>query len=199
MVHRKKLIEAMRQVCGWGSKRPFVVLVLIFAALSFFVIEIMHYLLVSDLEGHMERLLAEGGSALILGCLLAKLVDSANKLRQTTAARLQVVEEMNHHIRNALSAIVFSTYLAQNEQATGNITQAVGRIEWALREILPRQIPAGDDGTASFSQPPSSLLPSGQAQEGLLQQRFQEKAVYPRMPPAPKIACTPKNKDIARV
>ncbi len=40
---------------------------------SFFATEFLHYWLVPDLGRHQERLLAEGLSALIVSCLVAKL------------------------------------------------------------------------------------------------------------------------------
>lgn len=51
--------------------------------------------------------------------------------------QLQVVAEMNHHIRNALQVIAF--YTAQNEEKkeVAQIREAAERIEWSLREVLP--------------------------------------------------------------
>jgi hypothetical protein len=52
---------------------------------------------------------------------------------------------MNHHIRNALAAISLSTDTIQNQQSIGVISQSVDRIAWALREVLPRSQPLGEE------------------------------------------------------
>jgi hypothetical protein len=50
---------------------------------------------------------------------------------------LHIIAEMNHHVRNALQVIVSCKGLARTEQQIKVISQAVNRIEWALREVLP--------------------------------------------------------------
>jgi hypothetical protein len=123
------------------STQMLLIVALGFGAVVFLVSECMHYLLVPDLGRHAERMLAEGVSALIVGCLAALLLRSAREHRQTTRARLQVIAEMNHHIRNALNPISLAADAAQDHQAVCLISEGVARIEWALREILPRQRP----------------------------------------------------------
>ena len=115
-----------------------------FAVLGFLVVECMHYLLVPNLGWHGERMVAEGVSALIMGCLVAMLFRSARQHHQATQARLQVIAEMNHHIRNALTPISLSAYAAQDQESFRLISEGVERIEWALREILPRQGPLSE-------------------------------------------------------
>jgi hypothetical protein len=72
---------------------------------SFLVTEFMHFLLVPDLGRRWERLLAEGVSAVVVALLTARLVQAANQRREAALLRMQVISEMNHHIRNALQAI----------------------------------------------------------------------------------------------
>ena len=112
---------------------------------SFLTTELMHYLLVPDLGRHRERLLAEGLSAFIVGCLIAKLADIARQQHQRTVARMQVIAEMNHHIRNALTPISLSTHITDNQQRIRVISEGVDRIDWALREILPREMPLREE------------------------------------------------------
>ncbi|MGA8273196.1 MAG: hypothetical protein WB919_16660 [Candidatus Sulfotelmatobacter sp.] len=111
---------------------------------SFLGTELMHYLLVPDIGRSDERLLAEGLSALIVSCLTAKLVQITRERHQLTVARMQVIAEMNHHIRNALSPVSLSLDATENQQLKGIVSEAVDRIDWALREILPREIPLED-------------------------------------------------------
>jgi signal transduction histidine kinase len=112
---------------------------------SFAVTEFMHYLLVPDLGRLWERLLAEGLSALVVALLTAGLMHQANKRREAALLRVQVIAALNHHIRNALAAISFSTDSIQNQQSIEVISQSVDRIEWALREVLPRSHPLREE------------------------------------------------------
>lgn len=108
---------------------------------SFMATELLHYWLVPDIGRNRERLLAEGLSALIVSCLVAKLGSVLWQQRQLTVARMQVIAEMNHHIRNALAPISLSMEAIENQQLIHLIRDGVNRIDWALREILPREVP----------------------------------------------------------
>jgi len=124
------------------NSRPFVVGVALAVGLvSFFATELMHYWLVPDLGRHQERLLAEAFSALIVSCLVAKLASASRQRHELTVARMQVIAEMNHHIRNALAPISLSADITENHQLIRAISEGVDRIDWALREILPREMP----------------------------------------------------------
>jgi hypothetical protein len=114
----------------------------------------MHYLLVPDLGPYRERVMAEGGSALILALLAGKLLHSAYKARQRTLARLQVIAELNHHVRNALEVISLSAYITHDEEAIRRIMEGVNRIDWALREILPQE-----KFPVISGEPPAATLP----------------------------------------
>ncbi|MGA7850012.1 MAG: hypothetical protein WCA13_12975 [Terriglobales bacterium] len=113
--------------------------------MSFLATELLHYWLVPDLGRHQERLLAEGLSALIVSCLVAKLASVTRRQHRLTVARMQVIAEMNHHIRNALAPISLSVDAIENQQLIHVISEGVDRIDWALREILPREIPLAEE------------------------------------------------------
>src|SRR3954466_10463241 len=51
--------------------------------------------------------------------------------------RLQIIEQMNHHVRNALQLISLSSHANERAEHLRMVAQAVERIDWALREILP--------------------------------------------------------------
>lgn len=108
---------------------------------SFLATEFMHYLLVPDLGRSNERFLAEGLSAFVVSCLTAKLIQISRERHRLTMARMQVIAEMNHHIRNALTPISLSATASENAQLVAIISDAIDRIDWALREILPRELP----------------------------------------------------------
>jgi hypothetical protein len=104
----------------------------------FLVSELMHSLLVPDLGRHTERMVAEGVTALVVGFLAAKLLSRALEWHSATTARLQVIQLMNHHVRDALNEISLSTFAIDNQESINAISEGVARIDWALREILPR-------------------------------------------------------------
>ena len=58
--------------------------------------------------------------------------------RKQVLRRLETIADMNHHIRNALQVIAGSHYLGDHEKAVAAIEDAVERIQWALREVLPK-------------------------------------------------------------
>ena len=53
--------------------------------------------------------------------------------------KLEVIRLMNHHVRNSLQVISFAASAPQQEALEADIRNAVERIEWALREVLPGQ------------------------------------------------------------
>ncbi len=108
---------------------------------SFLATELMHHWLVPDLGRNRERLLAEAFSALIVTCLVAKVAQMARDQYRATIARMQVIDEMNHHIRNALAPIALAVDAIENQHLIRIIYDGVDRIDWALREILPREKP----------------------------------------------------------
>jgi signal transduction histidine kinase len=125
----------------WNATSRVGIVSLAVGTVSFLVTEVMHYLLVPDIGRLRERLLAEGLSAIVVALLTAGLLHTANQKRKSALLRMQVISEMNHHIRNALAAISLTTDSIQNRQCIGVILESVARIDWTLREILPRSTP----------------------------------------------------------
>ena len=58
-----------------------------------------------------------------------------------TKQRMEVIGEMNHHVRNALQVISYWGVQERDRQQLRFIHEAVDRIEWALRDVLPRVAP----------------------------------------------------------
>jgi signal transduction histidine kinase len=146
MLNRESLLSRGRSSSQPRSADPtswrfIAVAALSVGAVSFLATELLRYLLVRDLGRFRERMLAEGLTALLLSCLTAKLVQTMRERQRLNVARMQVIAEMNHHIRNALSPVSLSLDATENQQLKLVISQAVDQIDWALREILPREIP----------------------------------------------------------
>ena len=57
--------------------------------------------------------------------------------RRYLEARLKVISEMNHHVRNALQVLSYGTVRQADEQVRNMMHESVMRIDWALREVLP--------------------------------------------------------------
>ena len=75
------------------------------------------------------------GDNLLGAVIVAVIIFLDERRRQRHLAdRLHVIALMNHHVRNSLQTIMFAH---DTEKEVEFIHQAVLRIEWALREILP--------------------------------------------------------------
>jgi hypothetical protein len=102
----------------------------------------MFLVLATDVGRRDERYLAEAIYAVILGLLLAKFLESAVNLHRSALARAEVTADMNHHIRNALQVIIFQCRQCNMpEPALQQISESLQRVDWALREVLPREHP----------------------------------------------------------
>lgn len=78
-------------------------------------------------------------AALLAGVLFYKILDAGRRRRKLILQRLETIDQMNHHIRNALQVISFTVHANQEHaKEVTNIDRAVNRIQWALREILPK-------------------------------------------------------------
>jgi len=131
----------IRTVVAWGMTPRVIVVPVVVGLVSFLVTEVMHRFLVADLGRRWERLLAEGVSAVVVAGLTAGLMNAASQRQEVALLRMQVISEMNHHIRNALGAISLTTDSIQNHDCVRVISDSVDRIEWTLREVLLRNKP----------------------------------------------------------
>lgn len=94
-------------------------------------------------------------SGLVLALGIAQQLRHERQL-QRHRQLMAVIADMNHHTRNALQVIVSRSALSiADSEAIGDIQQAVRRIDWCLREVLPN----ADETT--LRQPPQSEPLSG--------------------------------------
>lgn len=80
------------------------------------------------------RVVGSGIAAGVSIVLVLVLRTSTRNQRLREVERLETIALLNHHIRNALQAIVSSSGATNS---TDTIRSAVERIEWALGEVLP--------------------------------------------------------------
>jgi hypothetical protein len=52
--------------------------------------------------------------------------------------KLETIAVMNHHVRNALQVVAYYGYQHDDEKAGTLINESIARIEWTLKEVLPR-------------------------------------------------------------
>jgi hypothetical protein len=57
--------------------------------------------------------------------------------RMILARRMAIAAEVNHHIRNALTAIVYSTSVRHDQPLQSVLKDATDRIDWVLTTVLP--------------------------------------------------------------
>jgi hypothetical protein len=112
------------------------------AAFSAAVVFATLYWLDAWLSHHGWRRELRFGDNLLLAALVFVLfvTQQLRHERELERHRLAIatIAEMNHHIRNALQVIVNrSAQTIADAQAIEDIRQAVARIDWCLREVLP--------------------------------------------------------------
>lgn len=84
---------------------------------------------------------SNGLTGMFAGGLIFQWAREEKASRELVRERMKTIGELNHHIRNALQVIKF----LGGQQRSGLdamqlqlINDSVDRIEWALREVLPR-------------------------------------------------------------
>jgi hypothetical protein len=101
-------------------------------------------LVIEGLGRAWALLLTNSLTAAITACLFF-LYDVRRKQEQDAVQqRMQVIADMNHHVRNALQVISFFGAQQHDRESVALIRDSVDRIEWTLREVLPRYAPGRD-------------------------------------------------------
>jgi hypothetical protein len=105
---------------------------------SFGMGEAVYRLLFSQFDGATDRIPVELLFGLLFAWLATKFVGSIYRNRKERSARLNFIWARNHQIRGALEAITPLAHPSKNQQSIRVIREEVDRIEWALKEIMPR-------------------------------------------------------------
>ena len=105
---------------------------------------------------------SNGLTGLFAGGLFLQMAREAKASRALVEERMKTIAELNHHIRNALQVIKFLGGQRAGLDAVQLqlINNSADRIEWALREVLPRYsvgtVPVPEeDGQANATRPAS--------------------------------------------
>jgi uncharacterized membrane protein YciS (DUF1049 family) len=85
-------------------------------------------------------------ASLLTFAFIQQMMSASRQGRLATRRRLQVVIEMNHHIRNSLQTILYQSYTLDEDVAV-RLNDAVDRIQWVLDRVLPGLHDDGGKGT----------------------------------------------------
>ena len=124
---------------------------------------VLDRLLLKEGVTRLDMLIFSNGlTGLFAGGLFFQMAREAKASRALVEERMKTIAELNHHIRNALQVIKFLGGQRSGLDAVQLqlINDSADRIEWALREVLPRYsvgaVPAPvEDGHANAIRPVS--------------------------------------------
>lgn len=124
-----------------ASRRQLVVSALLFAGVVFLFDTGLDFLMIYfDSTRRVLLLISDCLTALLAGGLMLWVLLIQRTRHIENEERMQVIGEMNHHVRNALQVISYWGVQERDRQQLRFIHEAVGRIEWALRDVLPRGV-----------------------------------------------------------
>ena len=86
--------------------------------------------------GNREVLYSDVFTAVVAGVLAYIAGRYYAHARQADQTRLRMIAEVNHHVRNALTSVLYSVHLNRDPELMRITQDAVARIDWALREVL---------------------------------------------------------------
>ena len=109
------------------------------AASVFFVIDnYLDHLMLRIASAGIALEISDAITALLIGAMAAQLTVLYRQRQIQAQARLHRIAEMNHHVRNALQVITYWSLAEKEKRQVELVQDAVNRIQWALREVLPR-------------------------------------------------------------
>ena len=123
---------------------------------------VLDWILVKEGLPRLDMLIFSNGlTGLFAGSLFWQMAREAKASRDLVAERMKTIAELNHHIRNSLQVIKF----LGGQKRSGLdavqlqlINDSADRIEWALREVLPRY-PIGAISTPAHDEQVDAIGP----------------------------------------
>jgi uncharacterized protein YabE (DUF348 family) len=94
-------------------------------------------MLLKDEPARLTIEISDAVSALAIGLLAYQLIRLQQQKRARVRQRLEIIADMNHHVRNALQVISLTTHGHEQSEIV-TIRESVNRIQWALKELLPK-------------------------------------------------------------
>jgi len=122
----------------WTGLGGAILLAIICAVLIFIVSSAADLLMLREHETARFTIeLSDAIASAAIGLLSFQVVRLQQERRQRLRERVEIIAEMNHHVRNALQ-IISLTATGKDKQEIATIHESVNRIQWALRELLPK-------------------------------------------------------------
>ena len=127
-------------------------------ALGVFIAQaVAEFILLSTIPGHFKtwyalpdrhfilaaRLFMAAVVAVAAGLLVERSQRKEEAIRLAEELQKQQEAFLNHHVRNALSALQYAAYLTQDQRVVEHCDAAIARIVWALSNA--RNVPEVDD------------------------------------------------------
>lgn len=75
-------------------------------------------------------------AAVVSGAIMVRM----QSRRRELLSRIQIVEDVNHHVRNALTAITLSSSLRRDPELNAQVKEACDRIDWVLNSALSQTV-----------------------------------------------------------
>ena len=85
--------------------------------------------------------ISNGLVALLAAMLVFTLLAYGREQRRLIMERMEALNEVNHHIRNALQALAFTEGALKGTKEGVTVSESIQRIQWALLEVLPKVEP----------------------------------------------------------
>jgi hypothetical protein len=144
------------------SRQPAITSLLVIAAVTALGFALDLLLVKEGVPRKDMMLVSNGLTGMAAGWLFFQFAESQRNKHELIQERMRTIAELNHHIRNALQVIKYAGGLQTSLDASQLqlINDSVKRIEWALREVLPKypQVGAAETSEGQNIEFPSSVL-----------------------------------------
>jgi hypothetical protein len=108
-------------------------------AVFFAIDDFLDHLMLRLTSARVALEISDAITAILIAALVAHLVLLYRERQRMAESRVQRIAEMNHHVRNALLVISYWSLAEKEKRQVELVQDAVNRIQWALREVLPRE------------------------------------------------------------
>ena len=109
------------------------------------------------------RVLSNCLTGIVTGAFFYVFARKQQELHKLLHGRMEIIAEINHHIRNALQVISYYAYREADQRVVQMIRDSVNRIDWALREVLPQFAVMGEPKLPALT--PLSTQPADERRE----------------------------------
>ena len=139
---RKRRRQTLDDPFSWTSSYWVVLLLAVLIGLLSILLSVT---LDSILYHQLRQLYASDFVEAMLAAVLsgAALLRAQSKHRELLV-RMQIVEDVNHHVRNALTGIVLSASLREDPDLNARVSDACARIDWVLSDVLSQSVQGRD-------------------------------------------------------